>query len=219
MPEQGRSFRRQAGEQAPRRARAVTRIADLRPTDRVLDVGCGWGEVATVVAPYVEHVHGLDLQADRVQRAGERAAEAGLGNTSFEAIALQDYPFEPLSWDVTLFMRVWGKEIAGPAVGEDDLVKILSATRRQAVMQVGKPRRRHRIGRVLELCEEEGFDAGWFVGLHLVIANRRGTDAVVHEVPDRVLTSTPAGPEVVATETMPDHPLVKSYGRALSRAS
>ena len=41
--------------------------------------------------------------------AVELAAERGISNASFEKARIEDYPFEPRAWDITLFMRVWGQ--------------------------------------------------------------------------------------------------------------
>ena len=33
----------------------------MEPTDVVLDIGCGTGSLALILAPHAAHVHGLDL--------------------------------------------------------------------------------------------------------------------------------------------------------------
>ena len=179
------------GDRTPGRARAVVRAADLRPTDHVLDVGCG--------------------RPTRVQRAGERAAERGVRNATFEATTVQNYPFDPRSWDITLFMRIFGKGTGARAVGETELRRVLQATRRQAIVQAGKPRSEEGIRRILEVCDDEGFDAAWFVQLNLILANRRGAGARIHARPERVLVRTPAGRDLVPAATQPDHPMVRSF--------
>lgn len=55
--------------------------ADLRPGQRVLDYGCGPGQMTVELAGRVApggHVTGLDINADFVARTNARAAEAGL---------------------------------------------------------------------------------------------------------------------------------------------
>jgi SAM-dependent methyltransferase len=218
MAEKGKTNRRAGEVSTPRRALAVTRIGDLRSTDHVLDVGCSEGEVALEVAGLVEHVHGLDIRSARVQRAAERAAELGIRNASFEATAIQDYPFEPRSWDVTLFMRVWGKGAGARAVGEEEFERLLRATRRQAIVQAGKLRSEQRIRRIFEICDDHGFDAAWFMQLHLIVANRRGAGARIHAFPERVLVPAPSGRVLVPTETLADHPVIRSVDPDLRAA-
>ena len=204
---------RAASGRIPVRARAVIRVGDLRPTDHVLDVGCGEGEVALEVAGCVERLHGLDIRSSRVQRAAECSARRGVGNTTFEATAIQDFPFEPCSWDVSLFMRVLGKSGGGWTVGEADFGRVLRATRRQAIVQAGRLRSEHRIGWLLGICEDHGFDAAWFVRPHLIVANRRGAGAQIRALPEQIYVRAPSGRTVLVPTARlhDDHPVVKTF--------
>ena len=67
---------------------------ELKPADRVLDVGCGCGQTTRAVAARVPQgaVHGVDLSESMLGRARQRAAEAGLGNVTFEAADVQERP-------------------------------------------------------------------------------------------------------------------------------
>lgn len=53
----------------------------LRPADRVLDVGCGAGYAANLLAPGVREVVGIDSSAEMIARARSHATE---GRCSFE---------------------------------------------------------------------------------------------------------------------------------------
>jgi SAM-dependent methyltransferase len=192
------------------RALAVVRVADLRPSDHVLDVGCADGLISLQVAPFVERLHGLDIAPERVRRASELAEARGLGNATFEAVPIQDYPFEPLSWDVTLFMRAWGKGAGTRIIGAADFVRILGATRRQAIVQAGEERSPNRLQEILDICDDNGFDALGFRRPHLVIANRRGSDARLRELPELALVPTGDGFERVPAASLRDHPVVQS---------
>jgi 2-polyprenyl-3-methyl-5-hydroxy-6-metoxy-1,4-benzoquinol methylase len=71
-----------ADEAAYQRKLAITQ-ASLRPTDALLDVGCGTGSLAIELAPLVAQVHALDLSAEMVRIGEAKAAAAGLDNVTF----------------------------------------------------------------------------------------------------------------------------------------
>src|ERR1041385_3109943 len=54
----------------------------LKPDQRTLDIGCGWGGLALYLAEFGRsHVTGITLSREQWQRAGERAAEKNLTAT------------------------------------------------------------------------------------------------------------------------------------------
>jgi SAM-dependent methyltransferase len=73
------------------------RRAGLRPGMRVLDVGCGPGDVSFVAARLVEPtgtVLGVDASCDIVEVARSRAAELGLSTVQFECTAIEELVLE-----------------------------------------------------------------------------------------------------------------------------
>lgn len=69
------------------------RLAGLRPGMRVLDVGCGPGDVSFIAARLVGAkgaVLGVDAAAGVCEVARTRAAERGLANVRFQATAIAD---------------------------------------------------------------------------------------------------------------------------------
>lgn len=69
------------------------RLAGLRPGMRVLDVGCGPGDVSFVAARLVGPtgtVLGVDAAGDVVEFARTRAAERGLSTVKFEHMTIDD---------------------------------------------------------------------------------------------------------------------------------
>lgn len=78
----------EAGQQA--KYHRLARDLDLKPGDRVLEIGCGWGGFAEVAArDYRAHVHGITLSTEQLAYARNRAAQAGLSDrVTFE---LRDY--------------------------------------------------------------------------------------------------------------------------------
>ncbi|MBV8964835.1 MAG: methyltransferase domain-containing protein [Mycobacteriaceae bacterium] len=70
------------------------RLAGLRPGMRVLDVGCGPGDVSFLAARLVGpagSVLGVDAAADIVDRAKSRAAAQGVSNVSFTNSTITDF--------------------------------------------------------------------------------------------------------------------------------
>ena len=72
--------------------------AGLRPGMRALDVGCGVGDVTFLAARLVGadgSVIGVDRSPEAIERARQRAAEAGLTNVSFVVGDAASMPAEP----------------------------------------------------------------------------------------------------------------------------
>jgi ubiquinone/menaquinone biosynthesis C-methylase UbiE len=64
---------------------------DLKPEDRLLDVGCGTGAAVRSAAPLVERAAGVDLSPAMIERARELAAD--LPNAEFEEADSEHLPF------------------------------------------------------------------------------------------------------------------------------
>ncbi len=78
--------------EAAQRAKAehLRRKLLLRPGDRVLDIGCGWGSMAIYLAQHDRvHVVGLTLSQEQQRLAQERVRQAGVEDRV--EIRLQDY--------------------------------------------------------------------------------------------------------------------------------
>jgi ubiquinone/menaquinone biosynthesis C-methylase UbiE len=62
----------------------------LRPTDVVLDVGCGTGSLALELSPHVAEVHALDISPEMLRIGTRKAADAGVTNITFHQGTLED---------------------------------------------------------------------------------------------------------------------------------
>ncbi|SFS76220.1 SAM-dependent methyltransferase [Brevundimonas viscosa] len=69
--------------------RRIVRKLLLRPDDRVLDIGCGWGGLGLTIAEAGARVTGVTLSTEQHRIAGERAAARGLADRA--EFRLQDY--------------------------------------------------------------------------------------------------------------------------------
>jgi cyclopropane-fatty-acyl-phospholipid synthase len=56
----------------------IARLLKIAPGSRVLEIGCGWGALATHLAHSGAHVTGITLSAEQLAFARERVAHAGL---------------------------------------------------------------------------------------------------------------------------------------------
>jgi SAM-dependent methyltransferase len=197
------------------------RIADLRADDQVLDIGCAEGLIALEVATRVARVDAFDVSETRVTEARRLAAERGITNVRFDVGSVDTYLFSPLSYDVTLFLAVYGKRLdVERTVGPEHLARVLDTTTRQLLMRVGvqnDTRREARLGEILDVCDDRGFDAlcfsrtrrGEFASPNnLLVANRRGSDARSGQLPMLAL---------VPTAHLADHPVVTSAASIVGR--
>ncbi|MEM8630174.1 MAG: class I SAM-dependent methyltransferase [Pseudomonadota bacterium] len=67
----------------------------LRPDMQVLEFGCGTGGTAVAHAPFVRHVHAVDLSGQMLAIAEEKAKDAGVQNVSFEQVSVEEF----IGWD------------------------------------------------------------------------------------------------------------------------
>jgi ubiquinone/menaquinone biosynthesis C-methylase UbiE len=78
--------------------------ADVRATDRVLDIGCGAGQTTRDAAGSATSgsALGLDLSGPMVGRARRVSEHEGLRNVSFQQADVQTHPFGPAEFTVAL---------------------------------------------------------------------------------------------------------------------
>jgi len=98
--------------------------ADVRATDRVLDVGCGTGATTRASARRAVdgHALGVDLSSAMLDRARARADAEGLRNVTFEQGDAQVHPLEPEHFDLVL-SRFGAMFFADPAAAFTNLAR------------------------------------------------------------------------------------------------
>ncbi len=74
----------------------------LSTTDRVLEVGCGTGTIALLLAPSVEHILATDISTRMIEIAREKAAAQGVDNAEFERATLDDGALPSAAFDAVL---------------------------------------------------------------------------------------------------------------------
>ncbi len=81
----------------------LLQIAEVRPTDMVLDIGCGTGYSTAVLARLCDTVVGLEVEPELATQASETLTELGVDNAAVIEGALdQGYP-KQAPYDVILF--------------------------------------------------------------------------------------------------------------------
>jgi ubiquinone/menaquinone biosynthesis C-methylase UbiE len=94
-----------ADEAAYQRKLQITRDY-LRPDMEVLEFGCGTGGTAILHAPHVRHITAIDFSQSMLAIARRKAAEAGVGNLSFERADITSFAAPDGSFDVILGLSI-----------------------------------------------------------------------------------------------------------------
>lgn len=80
---------------------AVTR-RHLRPDSHVVDLGCGTGSLALLLAPHCAEVHGVDFSEEMLRHARTKAAAQGASNVHFHVGTASTFERDPASLDVVM---------------------------------------------------------------------------------------------------------------------
>ena len=73
---------------------------NITPEEKLLDVGCGAGQIAIPAARAGVDVTGVDIAANLIEHASGRAVDEGLKNARFEEGDAENLPFEDASFDM-----------------------------------------------------------------------------------------------------------------------
>ncbi len=74
----------------------------LKPTDRVLELGCGTGSTALLLAPDVAHVTATDISPGMIEIAKEKQLQELKDNIAFEVSDVAGHAIEGGPYDVVL---------------------------------------------------------------------------------------------------------------------
>jgi ubiquinone/menaquinone biosynthesis C-methylase UbiE len=78
----------------------------FRPEMEVLEFGCGTGGTAIIHAPFVRHIRAIDFSEKMLEIARAKAAEAGVGNISFERADIAELAAQDERYDAVLGLSI-----------------------------------------------------------------------------------------------------------------
>ena len=78
----------------------------LRPDMEVLEIGCGTGSTAIAHAPYVKHIHAIDISAKMIEIAQGKANTEKVTNVTFEQSTIGDFNVSEQTLDAVLGLSI-----------------------------------------------------------------------------------------------------------------
>jgi ubiquinone/menaquinone biosynthesis C-methylase UbiE len=115
--------------------RLVFEAAGVSPDDRVLDVACGPGIVACLLARETAHVTGLDLTPAMIEQAQNRQAELGLSNVDWQVGEALPLPFPDEEFSL-VFTRYSFHHFLDPMAVLREMVRVCRPGGRVVVVDV-----------------------------------------------------------------------------------
>lgn len=84
----------------------LVELISLKPSDHILDAGCGLGDQVILLSPRVAKITGIDYSAPMVERCKERLTKEGVGNAEVRVADVTNLPFPDNSFDHALSICV-----------------------------------------------------------------------------------------------------------------
>ncbi len=123
--------------------RAAVRLADVKPTDRVLDCACGTGDLTRAFADAgAKAVTGLDFTPEMLEIARSRRLspqESTTENISYVQGDAQKLPFEDESFDI-VSIAFGIRNVARPPQALTEFRRVLRSGGRLIILEFGRPR-------------------------------------------------------------------------------
>jgi len=97
-----RWFRRELASEERAMLDQIAQLAQISPTDRVLDVACGTGVVSFVLAPQAREVVGIDISPGMLAKARAIRHRRGIRNVHFVLGEARHLPFRDEQFDAVI---------------------------------------------------------------------------------------------------------------------
>ena len=94
-----------ADEAAYQKKLQVTRDY-FRPDMEVLEIGCGTGSTAITHAPYVRHIHAIDISSKMIEIAQGKADAEKITNVTFERSTIDEFSVADQTLDAVLALSI-----------------------------------------------------------------------------------------------------------------
>ncbi len=94
-----------ADEAAYQKKLQVTREY-FQPDMEVLEFGCGTGSTAITHAPYVKHIHAIDISSEMIKIAQGKACAEKVTNVTFERSTIEEFSISDQSLDAVLALSI-----------------------------------------------------------------------------------------------------------------
>ncbi|MDJ0689836.1 MAG: class I SAM-dependent methyltransferase [Xenococcaceae cyanobacterium MO_188.B32] len=78
----------------------------FQPDRSVLEFGCGTGSTAIVHAPYVKHIHAIDVSSKMIEIAQGKADAQNIKNVTFEQLSIDELTVSDETLDVVLGLSI-----------------------------------------------------------------------------------------------------------------
>lgn len=78
----------------------------LRPDMEVLEFGCGTGSTAITHAPWVKHIHAIDISSKMIEIAQGKADAENIENITFRSSSIDEFSVPDQSLDVVLGLSI-----------------------------------------------------------------------------------------------------------------
>ena len=94
-----------ADEAAYQKKLQVTREY-FQPDMKVLEFGCGTGSTAIAHAPYVKHIHAIDISSKMIEIAQAKADAINVENVTFEQATIEEFSASDQTLDAVLGLSI-----------------------------------------------------------------------------------------------------------------
>lgn len=126
---------------------------DLKPAERVLDVGCGPGGLVREIAGKASHVVGIDPSPGMIERARLNAVRDALNNVEFHLGQAERIPSEDNQFDITVATSVLFL-LPDPLVCLREMVRV---TKKNGTVACLNPSDKMTVTGMTRFCRSNGF--------------------------------------------------------------